>query len=322
MKLKEIHKIIEPEIGEERNEDVCRQIAPVDEGFIYHVDRDILNISRTHNPIQNIDAVLEHHTGADVFAVNNLKCNTWPFGNPTTEVYPRFLAICRGNVTLNNAFVEISKQSRMIAQYYHHTHHKEKTVILLTDKWDIKTFKKYEKEFLSYAMHDSIWYIFLLVTEYGYTQVPFLPNNRRTLQGFELEKVEDDVTLAEMIARLHGQPIEYSVTGGTWKQNDWTEYIFSADYLKWEKKTIAGKSGGDIREKIMHKFLEDVLWISEIASNEVLSNISASDAPVSTLRIFGKTIEWDVPDNCEERIVDLQTSLGKFIEACEKLKKR
>ena len=35
MKLKEIHKIIEPEIGEERNEDVCRQIAPVDEGFIY-----------------------------------------------------------------------------------------------------------------------------------------------------------------------------------------------------------------------------------------------------------------------------------------------
>ena len=321
MKLKEIHKIIEPEIGEERNEDVCRQIAPVDEGFIYHVDRDILNINRTHTPIQNIDAVLEHHTGADVFATNNLKCNTWPFGNPTTEVYPRFLAICRGNVTLNKAFSRISQQSRMIAQNYHHTHQKEKTVILVTDKWDIKTFKKYEKDFLSYAMHDGIWYIFLLVTEYGYTQVPFLPYDRKALQGLELEKVEDDVTLGEMIARLHGQPIEYSVTGGTWTHRDWTEYVFFADYLKWEKKTISKKSGGDIGERRLHKFLEEVLWISETDPNEALANISAVDAPVSTLHIFGRTIQWDVPDNCEKRIVDLQSSLGKFIEACEKMKR-
>ena len=321
MKLKEIHAIIEPEIGEERNKDLCRQIAPVDEGFIYHVDRDILNISRKHNPLQNIDAVLESHPGADAFATNSLQCNTWPLGNPPSEVYPRFLAICRGNVTLNKAFDEISKQSRKIAQNYRQTHDDEKTVILLTDKWDIKVFKKYEKEFLNYAMHDGIWYIFLLVTEYGYTQVPFLPNNRRVLQGFDLEKIEDDVTFAEMIARLHGQPIEYSVTGGTWKENDLTEYVFSADYLKWEKKTISGKSGGDIKEKMLHKFLKEVLWISETDPNEVISNVSASDAPISTLHIFGRTVEWDAPNSNEKSIIALQNSLGEFIKACEKSKK-
>ncbi|WP_037355657.1 hypothetical protein [Selenomonas sp. FC4001] len=323
MKLKEIHKIIEPKIGEERNEKVLRQIAPVDEGFIYPFVRDILNISRTLNPIQNIDSVLESHTGDDVFASNNQKCNTWPFGNPTSEVYPRFLAICRGNVTLNKAFSMMSKQSRMIAQNYRHTRHKEKTVILLTDKWDIKTFKKYEKEYLSYAMHDGIWYIFLLVTEYGYTQIPFLPNDREILQGFENEKVEDDVTFEEMIDRLQGQPIEYNVTKGTWKANNSFPYCFCfwADLYGWHKESDEGICEGKVPYNALCKFLGDALWISETSTNAVISNISASDAPVSTLRIFGITVTWDVLDNCEERIIALQKSLGKFVDACEKWKR-
>ena len=69
-------------------------------------------------------------------------------------------------------------QSAKMARKYRNQPDVLKTVIIVTDYWDPKQFKEYEKEMLQYALKDGIWYIFLLATDYGVTQIPFLPNSR------------------------------------------------------------------------------------------------------------------------------------------------
>lgn len=315
MKIGDIRRII----AERRNESdelkaVCRQIAPVDEGFIYHVAGDILNRNRERNIIQNIDDVL-HEQYKDKRSTAEPLYTIYPFGDSAGIAYPRFLAVCRAGETLNNTFAEISKQSKKMAKLYGKDCNFDKTVILLTDKWDFKTFKKYEKEFLNYALHDGIWYIFLLVTEYGCTQIPFLPNDRTALRNIPYAEVEDDITFEDMLRRLEGQPFEYSFDGGTWTAN---EIVYYFDAFSWHKESVAEKCAGKIPCDALRDFLEKIFWIADIPEEEIILVSRAVDAPVSTLHIFGKTVEWDdVSVGTEKHVNKLAKIVKNFIKKCE-----
>ncbi len=215
MKLSEIRKLCEPDFREERNRALCREIAHIDEGFIYHLDRDILARNPDLSPLCNVDFALEELKDKHRILLGSLVCNTWPYGVPS-DIYPRFLAVCRGKTTLNDAFKAMQAQSIKIANKFGPDSDIQKTVILLTDKWDHQKFLKYEKDFLHHALRNKIWYIFLLVTDYGYTQIPFLPNDKSVLRRIEEEVVEDEITFEDMLELLRKYPFEYQRSGGTW----------------------------------------------------------------------------------------------------------
>lgn len=316
MKIGDIRRII-ADMRKETDElkAVCRQIARVDEGFIYHVAEDILNRNREHNIIQNIDDLLNGRYDDKIRAAAEPRYNTYPFGTPTDKIYPRFLAVCRAGETLNNTFAEISKQSKKIAKLYGKDRNIDKTVILLTDKWNIKTFKKYEKEFLNYALRDGIWYIFILVTEYGCTQIPFLPNDRTALRNIAYEEIEDDITFEDMLRRLESRQFKYSFYGGTWTAN---EIVYYFDAFSWHKESVAEKCAGKIPCDALRDFLEKIFWIADIPEEKIILVSRALDAPVSTLHIFGKTVKWDdVSDIGEKRIDVLSKVVKTFIKKCE-----
>lgn len=311
MKMQEIRRACEADFSQERNKEICRQLSHIDEGFIYPVDRNLLNCDPNQNPIQNIDSVLNENAGV----LPKDLCNTWPFGVPTDEIYPRFLAICRGQTRLDTAFGEIKKQSKIMAR---ECKEESKTVILLTDKWSLATFKRYEKNFLNHALQDGIWYIFLLVTEYGYTQIPFLPNGRYVLRKLSGEVVEDDFSMDDVYELLDSFEISY--WGGTWQQHKRHMYKFDLTYMEWRKSsTLEGNDNGRIPEGALFNFINSVLWIKDRKESKIEPSNRALDSPAFTLHIFGKKVEWDVIGGYDNKpFGELSKNTEKFIKACDK----
>ncbi len=316
MKLSEIRKLCGQRFNQERNDVLCQEISHIDEGFICHVDRDILTHDPDLSPLCNIDFALDELKNQHHISAGNPFYNTWPYGVPS-DLYPRFLAICRGEKTLNEAFKEMQAKSFKIAKKYGMDKSVQKTVILLTDKWNNNTFRKYEKYFLNHALHDDIWYIFLLVTDYGYTQIPFLPNTKSILRSIEDNLVEDDITFEDMIELLREYPFEYQYMGGSWDRYKSKAYCFDCYELLWYRNDLYGKTKGYIPEKYLRLFLENAIGITNI--NKVsFRYINAIDAPVNRLNIFGKTIEWDILDNMDYYMKKTIVSLLKLIDECEK----
>ena len=101
--------------------------------------------------------------------------NTWPYGTLQDTVYPGFLAVCRGKQGLGGVLQIVERQCKRMTTV---CKDERKGILIITDKWDSETFRKHEKKLLKYAVHDNIWIVILLVTEYGYIQIPFLPNRR------------------------------------------------------------------------------------------------------------------------------------------------
>ena len=64
----------------------------------------------------------------------------------------------------------------MIKAYPYHVH---KTILILTDKWDDPLFRKnYAGTFVNFAYRYNIVFVFLLVTDFGVSRIPFLPWDR------------------------------------------------------------------------------------------------------------------------------------------------
>lgn len=335
MRISDFRLICEPPHEEERNIDICKRLNYADEALIYHVDREILNYDKNASPLKNIDSVfgdqakmdadiddiLEDQTRISAKIYGRPWYNTWPFGTPTEEIYSKFLAVCRGKRKLKDVFDVVVQQSKKIAKHYPISHGQDKTVMILTDKWDYDTFRKYEKKLLNHAIQDGIWYIFLLVTDYGYTQIPFLPNNRNALKHLDIEKIEEDLTYEDILDMLCKNPFEYSMSGGTWQQHEQEHYSFDPDELRWEKYSLLnGNSYGKIRKNDLKRFLKSVSWIADESRTMLVSQVRTLDAPTRELRIFGKTIEWDagVGEDSDSQYALLQKDLDRFVLECEK----
>lgn len=320
MKLSEIHRLCEPYFDDTRNETICRANNDVDEAFIFPVDRHILAKDHDSSLLCNIDVALKKLKMKQNILPDNLGCSTWPYGKIDNE-YPRFLAICRGNNKLGNALNAIKVQSEKIAainRFSRELLSPQKTVILLTDKWDFNKFMEYEIDFLNHALRDGIWYIFLLVTEYGYTQIPFLPGDRHMLDKYYGEKIEDDLSMDDIYRYLKDYPFEYHFST-TLDMSRKTDYIFNVEYMTWEKHSFRGDCGGYISRKSLNALVKKLCWI--IDSKETSISFYNSKGNFFKLKIFGKTVEWDyIPEYEEKNIKELTVAIRKFIEECEKNK--
>ena len=105
---------------------------------------------------------------------NNL--NTYPVNELSEKTYNDFVGICQGKTTFNAVMKAASEQCKRMADKYDNKIGSpiEKTVLIISDKWNTTQFRKnYAVSFIHYAHHHNIYFIFLLVTDFGITRIPF-----------------------------------------------------------------------------------------------------------------------------------------------------
>ena len=283
-------------------------------------------------PLQNIDIIIAQD-GANIQSSNHPWYNTIPFGTKSStyafdannRTFPRLLAICRGETTLPSILRKIKEQCPKIVEEYPDKTKSDfnKIVVLLTDKWDTSKFEKYDKVFLNHALQDDFRFIILLVTAYGYTQIPFLPNNRNELDKFSNVIVEDDFTINDLKNLLTSfESFEYEYYDRTRKQLAPKTYIFHLEFMKWDKiPDFEFIESGRIREKALLKFIKNVLWIKDSLESRIESKSikQDKDSSIYVLHIFGKEVSWH-PVSKDEDILfgELTESMEEFMEKCDK----
>lgn len=132
-----------------------------------------------------------------------LSVNTFPFGVETDQTFPKFIGVSVGKEkaapTLDGILSKAKKHCENMKRIF--TPDIEKTVVILTDKWDNPLFKKkHEIAFLNYAISQNVMFYFILVTDYGVTRIPFLVRDRRELDQLRSDDlVEDDIQAARKL---------------------------------------------------------------------------------------------------------------------------
>lgn len=150
---------------------------------------------------------------------NTLHVNTDPFGVSTNSIFQKFVGVCAGRRSLSKALSAVEayceKSSRSYGQ-------QPKTAILLTDKWDWSQFQKgFELPFLRYSLEYNVLFVFLLVTDYGVSRIPFLGGNHAELarlrgRGYAIESEHPGVSVLNRLKQ--GLPCTYECHSGTWAQ--------------------------------------------------------------------------------------------------------
>ncbi len=319
------------QIDEEFWCDVLRNILGEDEEYD---PSDAAETRMSNNPLDTIDAILQEDPGKWTPANDSREpiCNTYPVGVPTDKNYPRFLAICR-NSGLKKAFDAIKAQSKLIAQAYPtqsgnsqsgnsqngnsqlgnsqpgnsqpvYPTHVDRTVILLTDQWSPRTFSHYEKTLLNHASKDGIWYIFILVTDYGCTEIPFLPHDRGNLSIF-LERSRkrskdkaDELEAMEFLRR--SDPVHYCIHPSTWQYGTdrglGASYILDFQNRRWMSDDFWFKDSSPewhpITESAFRRFAKAVAWV-RYADGLKFDYYRTLDAESYSLDLYGKTLIWD-----------------------------
>ncbi len=145
----------------------------------------VLQDSRTEEdggPLPLTECLAQAAEGRNARVFGESSINTYPFGEPTEQVFPEFLGICSGDAKLDG----VLRAARVHCERVRQSLPKDlpKTVMVFTDKWDWPTFhRKFEFPFLRYALENNVLFIFLLVTDYGVSRIPFLARNHRELDG-------------------------------------------------------------------------------------------------------------------------------------------
>lgn len=314
-----------------RNAELCKALSLVDEGFIYHIDRDIMNHSPEMSALDSIDAILNDECEAPEGTGKQKGTewyNSYPFGVETDVIYSRFLGICRGKTKLDSVFKEAIRHSKDVVDccstyvewsVYHQPH--DRTTIILTDKWDVKTFAKYEKAFIRYACKHDIFPVFLLVTDYGYTQIPFLPNDRDKVRGMILDEDPDRVEARRMFNLL---PVEYIEQGSVIDLIHRIEYTFRFDEKTWECKHPYDENGvirGTIPDRAAKRFFNDVFWITVADDSDLHTDAKGIVCTGYSLSVFGKKLFWDastIDENGDPRFIKLNKAIKLLISSLKK----
>ena len=323
MKLRELHELL----GRELNGDwgaLQGTLGEIDMLLSHVTEKLVVDGINGATPLDNLQ-VLQSCAGWPVEGDPKGEYNTYPFGADMNTVYPRLLAVCDDKAPLRAALNHIQSQSRKMAVLPG-----EKTVFLLTDKWNAATFRDYEVEFLNHAIRDNIWYVFLLVTDYGITRIPFLPGNRKSFLYSGIRGAEADVSFMEMVDYLHDEPMTYHIDAGTLSQFDVTEYLFDTCRMVCRKHhLLEGTSRCEISENALNRFLQSAAWLyGENLQLEPKEMPFVCDRGHHQLQIFDQTIDFDLSytdksgsysdDRVAMLVEKLKNELDVLIRSCEK----
>ncbi|MGN1415601.1 MAG: hypothetical protein ACI4XF_02070 [Oscillospiraceae bacterium] len=317
-----------------------RELMRIDEPLTLEVNRIIHHSCESSGLLGSIDALLSA-SPEDLSSQSggNPLINTYPYGVKTNKLFTRFLAICRGKTRSKTVLNRIISQCRKMSRHF--PSEEPKTVFLLTDKWDSNTFGEYEAELLNYALHDNIRFVFLLVTDYGVTQIPFLPNDRDVFKSHEIPSNEEIITIENnipmnvLLEKLRISPFRFSYHAGPLNIHNNMVYFFNIDDLTWIKRIPMGFdfysepiAEGGIEKTPLEKFLISAQWLAD--EKLVLQSHKKEvflDSGRSELEIFGITIDSSKSytdmsgaysdKQIESLISETETALNELINNCE-----
>lgn len=328
-KISDIRKLSSFEYNTIINTDMYERLSIDNQQFIRDIKEVILERGFTKGIMQNIDDVLSSKANPYAGYEPRIPYNTYPFGVKTPNTYPRFLAICRNERLDSYMKVLLEQSEKIAAEYPGNDPRDEKTVVLLTDKWDIKVFKKYEHKFLKNATSHGISYIFILITDYGCTPIPFLPYDRHiertvTDSSWLIDDVRDpkntiDPRIYDQVRYLLEEfPFEYHEDGGTWDQNRCVDVRFKTDSLKWIRTNSLNETvEGKIKKKALDRFICSIAWLAELGVKPPHQESVCLDAGNRELFVFGHTIKWSLEyEEGNDRLNTVITAINTFMNEC------
>ena len=291
MKIIDIRsKIFNNYFREEKASAFWDSVMRIDKRFFSHIREILLPGKDGMSPLDSLNKYIEDAESAVASAGAGSE-DTWFNQYPSKikgGLYRQFLGICLEGKRLDTVLKKALEHSEAVAKKFEHEPYPEKTVVILTDKWNPRDFAKYESKFLYYAAECGIWYVFILVTDYGYTQIPFLPNDRSSLAGVSIDY--EDAFRQE--AALPDDPIIFREEAAAWGIDN--EFIIYPDKERWECYSPKnGSETGVIERKEIEKFLRNQMWIIDCDESELDFYSIACDVTRYTLRIFGRTVKWD-----------------------------
>ena len=250
--------------------------------------------------------------------------NTFPFDEPTTRVFPEFLGVCAGKTKLNSALMAIKRYGEKARKNL--PQDQPKTVILFTDKWDGPMFKKdFELAFLRYALENSILFIFLLVTDYGVSRIPFLARNHRDLaylreKGYSIEGKPLGDTAMRCLKEF--SPCSYECHGGTWAPYDNLYYQFDFSSMRC---SIDG-SGLERQIKIIpkaaaQKFAAAVYEFRNLPDRSYIDQRWVMDAEYCRAKVFDVRFEWhgNGTDDLDQPYQNVARAFSSLIAALKEM---
>ena len=97
-----------------------------------------------------------------------------------SDTKPVFLGVCFGKYDIKRVLDKSEEHCEKMIMAF--PDWDDKTILIFTDKWNDFLFQKeYAATFIRYANKHNVLFLFLLVTDFGVSKIPFLTLNRNTL---------------------------------------------------------------------------------------------------------------------------------------------
>jgi len=303
--LKEIRRYCEENMFRNldnfRSVELFEDLSNIDRDMPRLICRDILNGDPNNSPLENMEdffnqqALPDDAPEAPHIQGNGFGYNSYPFGDVSNNLYNRFLGICWPKTKLNDVLKAALVWAEAIKKHNDPDEFKDSLDIppyehaaafILTYKWDAVAFRKLEERFLEYAAC-GIWFVFILVTDYGCVQIPFLPNNRNLI--IELPRYEQDDSIFK-------DPIIYTENGASigFYQKKYTFDLNKREGTRVQRFGVNGQPNyktWKISGWAIDKFKKLISGIDIKDINGV--NFGVVDNVTKSLEIFDSHITWD-----------------------------
>ncbi len=318
-RIDDIRRKIAENTAEEKQQEVKHPLME-------YIRNDILERNTGRTYLENLDRVLEKGS----LPAGNLKFNSYPVGKKEEELHPDYIAICRGNETLNHFLKAVEKHLETMEirlEMRSGREGKESTVFLLTDKWDSKVSQKFGSFLTSHFLKGNMWIVILLITDYGMSQIPFVPNDTDTRielrNRLNSRNIIGTRSYGELMLKQRGEKIEYYEGIGFSKEHDkdkrgGSSYRFDVDALYWRaEKAGLSPAEGKIPVKALQELFRKIGWIADCSDKELVQKAKSEDNRECTLDIFGKHAVWKKTGDDGDRFADIMKAMREFIEICD-----
>ena len=263
----------------------------------------IFNLELGGNYSERLDGLGEHLENNGSLRGN---LNTYPFGKPSRKIYPEFVGVCKGERTIRSVLDKAENQcENMIKAIPYHVH---KTILILTDKWDDPLFRtNYAGTFINYAYKYNILFMFLLVTDFGVSRIPFLSWDRRKMYNRGFGDVEWGARHAEkekidkLMEKLDSGYLSYveEYRNGDDRGHSLGRFEFDLLHKTFYLNTFDSGSGttdrksGKIPERAVKRFLETVSDYCELPDSDYCENNNLNKGAVRhRAEMFNKRFIW------------------------------
>ena len=270
-------------------------VLETSEGCAGVIDVFASDISGTYT--ERLDKLGEH---LDKNGTGEGNINTYPFGRPTRKIYPEFVGICRGKTTLKSVLNKAEDHCEKMIHVY--PRHVDKTIMLLTDKWDDSLFKSdYAGTFINYANRENIVFIFLLVTDFGVSRIPFLTWNRRRLLdrgswnvawGTRHRAKEELITAMDNLGK-YGRSLYWKRSKRAENRNNDFHCKFDFELQEYSFESKSGLKYGEIPVRALEKFAVAVRGYADLPEALYENTGEEKDPDLHVAEIFGRQFIWD-----------------------------